>query len=278
MFCIYYRKVSSGYILSKMISHNQECSKLTRSLFETIIFNKEDHNNDHNKHEYYSIGDLMGMPYYIKNKEAIASWDSGRGRPPRGKKDIINHLFPNTICSLYYNLYDNSIFPNLAAIDKAIAHYDKLNPLSMDLFSNALVIHIRLGDRGSMPRGYKSEIKNLSKNFNHCIILIGQENSHSYLKKHDIPMENCLASYQEVFEFLDDDKFSVFIASCDIHINLMRKCENLLVHYGGFSLIGFLTNQNNVYCSTDFRAWGYDNKYIDEEKKKLCPQSKIYNL
>ena len=51
---IYYRKVSCGYILSKIISHDEKCSKLTQSLFETIIFNKEDHNNDHDKDEYYT--------------------------------------------------------------------------------------------------------------------------------------------------------------------------------------------------------------------------------
>ena len=278
---IYYRKISCGYIISKIISDDKESSKLTKTLFETIIFNEEDKNNDHSNAEYYSIGDLMGMPYYLKNKDHVTVWDAGRGRPPRGEKDLITNLFPNTICSFYYSLYNNSIFPNLEAIDKAIDHYDKLKPLPLDLSPNTLVIHIRLGDRGNLSDPYKRDIINLSKNFDHCIILIGQENSHSYLARNLLisgTIKKCLESYQVVFEFLTDDKFSIFISNCDTHINLMRKCENLLVHNGGFSLIGFLTNQNNVYCSKDFRQCGYDNEYIDEEKKKLCPQSKIYNL
>ena len=114
--------------------------------------------------------------------------------------------------------------------------------------NKTLCIHLRSGDKGIVEDLYIEKINTLSDKYNKIIILTGIHSDQRF-EKIDKSKSNLIKSLQKI----DNKKIEVCIDNPDNHLVMMRYCKNLLIHKGGFSILGSLIfNGNNLYYTSLF--------------------------
>ena len=132
--------------------------------------------------------------------------------------------------------------------------------LTTDLDSETLYIHLRSGDRGIVESLYLKKIKYLSEKYKKIIILVGIHRDEQ-LTKLDKSKKNLKMSLNKIKDM--GIEFTVDYNSPDHHLCLMRNCKNLLVHKGGFSILGSLLFQgDNLYLTSLYNPLKKNNKII----------------
>jgi hypothetical protein len=211
----------------------------------------------------YNIGDLMDMPYYW-----YPDWCKEYDTPEKVDEYHASILekskqYPNSILYNYYmsNPFDNhEIRPNVEKIRSAVDKYIQDNHDTLSQIKNTieddktLTIHVRSGDKGVIEEEYKKNIKDISKEYDNVIILSG---IHS-----DGNIEDSKKNLDESLKSIDiKDKNVIFhLDEPDIHLSIMRMSSNLLLHKGGFSILGGLLFQKNKLYISPF----FDNKKNEE--------------
>lgn len=240
---------------------------------------------DENKEEY-NLGDLLNMPYFF------FEWNN---TPHANEEffDIYNKI------SLYYNnnilgIYEssridkNEPIPNVQRIRDSVNKYyeknislqnifyqetliDKKNEMkntknTIDtyiLFSlcsdkNALFVHLRSGDKGVINDDFIKKIQELSFVYNKIIILCGMHKCTAFSSIED-SITNFKISLNKL-KIINNSKIIIDISEPDIHICAMSKAKNLLVHLGGFSILGSLVfTGDNLYITNDFYPLKFSN-------------------
>jgi hypothetical protein len=215
---------------------------------------------DNNK-ESYIIGDLLNMPYFFAN------WNNN----PHCNISMYNLFkktasqYPNNILGIYDKLRtdENESIPNVKKIIESIDNYTKYN---IDLQQNLkdllymcedntnLFVHLRSGDKGIADNEFINKINKISINYKKIIILAGvhQNSDRScYFPSVDESIKNTKISLQNLK--IDESKLIIDLSEPDIHLCVMRNAKNLMLHIGGFSMLGALAFKgDNLYLTKLF--------------------------
>lgn len=212
--------------------------------------------------ESYIIGDLLNMPYFHSNWPNTPHFD-----------DNVLGLFKKTASQFRDNIlgiYDtlrvepNEPLPNVEKILQACDLYlernnDKYNELWSD--ENTLFIHLRSGDKGYVENSFIEHIYNLSTKYKKIVVMCGIH--HNSTRSHHFSSVDESKNILLESLHLIQSKCEIIIDTSepDIHLCTMRNCKNLLVHRGGFSMLGsLLFNGDNLYITNSF--------YFPKENKK----------
>lgn len=201
-------------------------------------------NNDTNTNGY-NIGDLLNMPSFW------AYWN----RNPHNNQsaydaylNVVKH-YPNTIVYYYSQLRtdESEPIPNMSKIENAIELYIQNNDLSNIInivnHDETLCVHLRSGDKGIVEDHYIDKINNLADKYNKIIILSGIHSDQNF-ESIEQSKKNLIKSLQKI----NNNKIEVHIDKPDNHLVMMYKSRNLLIHKGGFSILGsIIFNGNNLY-------------------------------
>ena len=208
---------------------------------------------DENK-ESYIIGDLLNMPVFFAN------WNN----TPHNNEYMYN-LFKKTasqykdnILGIYdkYRTDENEPIPNIEKIKMSVDTYIELNDttnyLSLCNDDNVLFVHLRCGDKGVIEESYIDAIVNLSLTYEKIIILTGihqnAERSHHFPSVSQ-SINNTKESLSKLYSKCCN--ITIDVNEPDIHLIIMRKCKNLLLHKGGFSMLGGLLFSGEKLYITD---------------------------
>ena len=122
-----------------------------------------------------------------------------------------------------------------------------------------LCVHVRSGDVGVCEDAQVTAIRGLLPRFRKVVILLGCHNIYDWWKNVEIKNGRSLSD-QKAFvssTFTDTirrlvnlpSQICIDVGSSDEHISLMRQASNLLVHKGGFSVIGTLVCTGNLFIT-----------------------------
>ena len=230
---------------------------------------------DDNK-ESYIIGDLLNMPYFFEN------WPN---TPHSG--EYMYSLFKKTATQYEANIlgiYDKSRtdesepIPNIKRLRDSVDTYIKNNIdcnkklqkiIEICEEKDTLFVHLRSGDKGIVNPMFLDKIEELSKYYNKIIILCGIHQNAD--RSHYFPnVEESKNNMNSSLNMLLSKNLNVIIDlnEPDIHLSAMRRAKNLLVHMGGYSILGsLLFNGNNLYITSQFTPLERNNTelftYID---------------
>jgi len=214
---------------------------------DIIIFNKP---TDSTLDITYNIGDILNMP------ALIGYWPLNTHDNFEYYKKCTNY-FKNTIINNYDDLrIDKSEpIPNIDKIQKSVDKYIldntdlSLNRILSKVNNNdTLCIHLRAGDKPVDPE-FIDIINNISKDYLNVIILTGiHSGSSGYPNINDYKQD-----IADNINKINNKNIEVNIDAPDNHLCIFRKCKNLLVHQGGFSVLGtILFTGNNLYITKNF--------------------------
>jgi hypothetical protein len=229
---------------------------LTITLYDNV--------NDNNMGGY-NIGDLLNMPSFW------AGWNNNPHNNDKYYKAYVTatEQFPNSIIYYYSLLRKDSDepIPNLHKLEIAVDEYINNNNLNDVLNkvddNNILYVHLRSGDKGVVEDNYINNINKLAENYEKIIILTGIHSDERFNS-----IDNSKKYLIESLKKINNNKIEVNLDKPDNHIAIMRKCKNLLVHKGGFSIIGsIIFTGNNLYI-TDLFECKDNNIIIDHLKNK----------
>jgi hypothetical protein len=244
---------------------------LSDSILNTIESQIDSQNviNKKNTSKIYNIGDLLNMPSY---------W-AGWNRNPHDTQDVYNHYkemcikFINSILNNYCNLRTDETepIPNIGRIRDSVDLYIKNNYNYLDNLikkvqdPKTLCVHLRSGDKGIVEDSFINTINTLSNNYNKIIIFAG---IHSDTRFNDLESSknNLLTSISKIVINKD---IEINLELADIHLCLMRRAHNLLIHKGGFSILGsILFSGTNLYATSLLETLN-NNELIDSLTTKI---------
>jgi hypothetical protein len=199
-------------------------------------------NND-SKENIYNVGDLLC------SHAIIGGWNNNICYA-NGLEENRNK-YPGTIFDIYMKTIDSSDeLPNVEKLRTAVDKYIEINnikeiehikdAMNMDV----LCVHIRSGDYGEMDNVYLDLIQRIAKPYKRIYILSGIHTDERSGK-----IENNIQNLnKDIEKLLKDDRFIFKNSNADDDLCMFRVCRNLLVHRGGYSLIGSLLFQgDNLY-------------------------------
>lgn len=215
---------------------------------------------DKNK-ESYIIGDLLNMPYFFAN------WQTN----PHNNEYMYNLFkktalqYPNNILGIYDKLRtdQNEAIPNVKKINNSIDKYVEYNLdldanlkklLEMCQDKNVLCVHLRCGDKGVVDDEFTNKLYQISSSYSKIVILTGIHHNaerSSHFASVEESINNTKISLKKIL--FDESKFIIDLSEPDIHLCIMRHAKNLIVHLGGFSMLGALAfNGDNLYLTKLF--------------------------
>lgn len=191
--------------------------------------------------EGYNLGDILNMPVFWHK------WE-----PFQSLADLtkVASQLPQSIAGRYYNhrsdgigrVADDPCMPHrprlLRAVDEYIADNPEIHPMLQTLqHDTVLCVHLRSGDYGPIDGTFLNAIEQLSKQFAKMVVLSGVHcnGSESFIADN---IARLTRSLERIRALVPHAEF-VFNHP-DVHVCCMAKTRNLLVHMGGFSIIGSL--------------------------------------
>ena len=196
----------------------------------------------------YNIGDLLNMPF-------LGGW--WKASPHNGEEELermnlIGNLYEGSILNHYVkNRPPNEIVPNIPRILQSVDKYEEQNKHSfLTIYNkvqekNVLCVHLRSGDKEVQPL-FIQLISQMSRLYDKTILISGIHLD-EYFKDNQTKIKYFI---QTVNRIMDESKnISVFLAEPDIHIVLMKVARNMLLHMGGFSVIGSIVNTGNLFMT-----------------------------
>lgn len=209
----------------------------------------------------YNIGDLLNMPSY---------W-AGWARNPHNDHNIYQsyleaiNQFPNSIL-YYYSLQrtdNNEPIPNMIKIESATDLYIENNNKNVNNDNNILYVHLRSGDKGVVEDLFINKINELTNNYDKIIILTGIHSDERFEK-----IDNSKRNLIESLKKINNDKIDINLDNPDNHLVIMRKCKNLLLHKGGFSILGSIIFTGTNLYFTDLFECRHNQEIINNLKNR----------
>ena len=213
----------------------------------------------------YNLGDILNMPAFW------AHWTLFRSHHDLS---VVASQLPHSIAGLYYNcrsdrlgdVADDPLIPYrprlLCAVNESIAMQPEAQPiLQMVQDDSVLCVHVRSGDYGPMTDNFLRTIAHLSKQFPKIIVLSGVHcNGEEHLIAHNkAKLNQCL---DKIHALIPHARFD--FNHPDVHVCCMARAHNLLLHTGGFSILGSLVfSGKNLYITSAFQP------YIKRKNTKL---------
>jgi hypothetical protein len=202
----------------------------------------------------YNLGDLLNCPYYLD------AWSQN----PHASNYMLtmmntkSQLYTNSILNNYCNNRpSNENVPNIERLNNSILKYINNNNFFINNIynfvqqSDILCVHVRSGDKGHIDKEYINIIYNLSLQFKEVILFSGIHSDERYSNN-----KNSINTLIVDLNFIlqKNNNISVYIDTADNHISLMSVASNLLLHKGGFSIIGSLVCKGNIFLTNNFES------------------------
>ena len=211
----------------------------------------------------YNLGDILNMPVFWAN------WWT----PFTSHHDlsVVASQLPHSVAGLYYNcranglgaVADDPAIPYrprlLCAVNESIAAQPEIHPiLEMLQDDSVLCVHARSGDYGPVTDDFLRTLAHLSKQFPKIIVLSGVHcnGDSQFIAQNKAKLNQCLNKIRAlvpraVFDFNHPDA----------HVCYMARARNLLVHTGGFSILGSLVfSGKHLYVTSSFQPLIAQNK------------------
>ena len=208
----------------------------------------------------YNLGDILNMPVF---------WAGWTPFQSRADLSVVAMQLPHSIAGRYYNcrsdglgaVADDPLIPHrprlLRATDDYINAHPEIAPvLQMLQDDSVLCVHVRSGDYGPVDPAFFRTIELLSKQYAKIIVLSGvhRNGPEQFIAqnvarlKHNLSRIRALVP-RAVFDFNHPD----------VHVCYMAKARNLLVHMGGFSILGTLVfSGKQLYITPTFQPASND--------------------
>jgi hypothetical protein len=197
----------------------------------------------------YNIGDLLNMPSFFAN------WNNN----PHANEsayyiyNLTADYYKGSILNIYKTTRENEdlseSIPNIDRLRLSVDTFKINNNINnTDINKNSLYIHLRSGDKGVVEPLFIRYIKYLSSKYQKIVILLG---IHSDERKEKIvnSKKNLEISLNNIKN--SDIEFTIDYNTPDNHLCIMRNCNNLLIHKGGFSILGsLLFKGENLYITS----------------------------
>lgn len=206
----------------------------------------------------YNLGDLLNMPFLY------GVWDQN----PHGSEErlyrmnIIGQNYPNSILSNYISERpDEETVPNIERIINATEKYIENENINLEeIFqtvrdANCLCVHVRCGDL-LVEDEYIEKIAEFSQKYETVILLSGINIDEHYLDDH---LKKCNFMYFMNRILERNENIYLYMDSPDNHLAIMRNSANLLVHKGGFSMLGYIVATGNVFITERFDSVKHPN-------------------
>lgn len=220
--------------------------------------------------ESYSIGHLLNMPTFFAN------WN-------RTPHNTIYHYdlykqtaaaYPDNILGIYdrFRTDPEESIPNVEKIKLSVDTYIENNAANEN-FNNilsscgddkTLYVHLRSGNKGIVEEQYINTIVGLASQYEKVVILCGvhKVTDHILDKLPNITqaIHNTKISLNKLYSKINNIRID--LNDPDVHLSMMRKCKNLLIHKGGYSMLGgLLFTGNNLYITSLVKQFQQD---VDE--------------
>lgn len=209
--------------------------------------------DDENK-PFYSLGDLLSTPSFW------AHWWGKRTHADHyflaGYKVVVEN-YPDSLLSIYSSLsshLQDEIIPNIEVLNSSTNLYIQRNNIHDNKIvkkitqDDCLCVHLRLGDKGPISEDFFDKIKDLSEKYNTIVIFTGVHKDARFDN-----IKSCIEkTNSSLVKLLDkiNTKIIIDYSPPDVHIGYMALCKNLLLHRGGFSILGGLVfTGENLYVT-----------------------------
>jgi hypothetical protein len=187
----------------------------------------------------YNLGDILNMPVY---------WADWTPFESHHDLSVVASQLPDSVAGRYYNcrswgaVTDDPLIPHRPRLLRAIDDYIDANPeitpaLHLLEDDSVLCVHVRSGDYGAADPAFLRTIEQLSKQYAKIIVMSGVHcnGDPSYIEQNVARLKHTLDCIHAlvpcaVFDFKHPD----------VHVCYMARARNLLVHMGGFSILGTL--------------------------------------
>jgi hypothetical protein len=208
----------------------------------------------------YNLGDILNMPVF---------WAGWTPFQSLADLSVVAMQLPHSIAGRYYNcrsdglgaVTDDLLIPHRPRLLRATDDYMNAHPeiahmLQMLQDDSVLCVHVRSGDYGPVDPAFFRTIELLSKQYAKIIVLSGvhHNGSEQFIARNVAMLTHTLSRIRAlvphaVFEFNHPD----------VHVCCMAKARNLLLHMGGFSIIGSLVfSGQQLYITPAFQPASND--------------------
>ena len=199
-------------------------------------------------HAGYNLGDLLNMPFLY----GIWEQNPHGGKERLDRMNIIGKAYPGSILSNYISERpENEAVPNIERIVNATEKYIEMNYGKLEEISQkvqdpkCLTIHVRCGDI-LVEEAYMNKIHEFSQKYDTVILLSGINMDEHYLDDH-LKKCNFLFFMNKILE--RNENIYLHQDTPDNHLAIMRKAANLLLHKGGFSMLGYIVATGKVFIT-----------------------------
>jgi hypothetical protein len=209
----------------------------------------------------YNLGDILNMPVFWHK------WE-----PFQSLADLtkVASQLPKSIAGLYYNhrsggfgaVSNDPIIPHrprlLCAVNASIAAHPEIHPMLQTLQNDSvLCVHVRSGDYGPMTDHFLRALVHLSKQFAKIVVLSGvhSNGNDQFIALNKTKLNHCLDKIRALVPHATFD-----FNHPDVHVCYMARARNLLVHTGGFSILGTLVfSGKRLYVTSAFQPMEKNN-------------------
>jgi len=196
----------------------------------------------------YNLGDLLNMPFLY----GVWEQNPHGGKERLDRMNIIGKAYPGSILSNYIQErpYLEPV-PNIERIVNATEKYIENNITNLqEIFQKVqnptcLCVHVRCGDL-LVEEEYIDKIVEFSQKYETVILLSGINMDEHYVDDH---LKKC--NFRFFMNKILERNDNIFLHQDipDNHLAIMRKSANLLLHKGGFSMLGYIVATGKVYIT-----------------------------
>ena len=119
----------------------------------------------------------------------------------------------------------------------------KINEKIQDI--DNICIHVRSGDK-SVERQFIELVEKLSKKYKNVYVMSGVHMD-QYFEKNEIKITNFLNAMNNIL--INNGNIHMILAEPDDHLAIMYNARNLLLHKGGFSVLGSIINHGQLFVT-----------------------------
>ena len=214
----------------------------------------------------YNIGDLLNMPHLAN----VWFADPHNNLQELQRMYVIGENYKDSIMHYYIQRRpSDELIPCIPRIVGATKLYtDRVFEEHKELFQmvqsdDTLCVHVRSGDN-IVDSFYICHILTLAKKFKNIFLFSGVHLD-EYFKTNEEKKENFVNSINSILEH--NHNIHIVLCEPDMHVSLMSKAKHLLLHKGGFSTIGSIVCEGNIYSTMLFNTIFQENwiKYVNKK-------------
>ena len=236
---------------------------------DIIIYDKEIEFSNDERRAGYNIGNLLNMPYLSGQWKQCPHVDEGSLQ----RMNVVADICKDSILHFYcQERPSDEKVPYIPRVIDSVEKYIEKNRSvleSNDVFQmiqnpNCLCIHIRSGDL-NVEEEFVNIIEQMSHNYEK-VILLGGIHLDEYFKPHYMKTIDLVNQ----MNYITSKNSNIFVSleKPDVHLSMMHKAANLMVHKGGFSCLGSILSTGKLFVTPHFEFANHPNWIENVEQKR----------